>query len=89
MENIRIFHLKVFVFFGGKILNIFELACFHNDCTEPFVITLPSSLYDFNIVERDVKHQIIIISSTKVLIYVSYFSRNMYVVGTHLASLFH
>ena len=30
-------------------------------CTEPFIITLPSSRYDLNNVERDVKHQTIII----------------------------
>ena len=29
MKITRIFHLKVF-FFGGKILNIFEKACFRN-----------------------------------------------------------
>ena len=26
-------------------------------CTEPFIITLPSSQYDLNNVERDVKHE--------------------------------
>ena len=31
-------------------------------CTEPFIITLLLSQYDLNYVERDVKHQIIIIS---------------------------
>ena len=30
--------------------------------TEPFIITLPSSQYDLNIVERDIKYQIIIIT---------------------------
>ena len=29
---------------------------------EPFIITLPSSRYDLNNVERDVKHQIILIN---------------------------
>ena len=29
-------------------------------CTEPFIITLPSSQYDLSNVERDVKHQIVI-----------------------------
>ena len=28
-------------------------------CTEPFIITLSSSRYDLNDVDRDVKHQII------------------------------
>ena len=31
MKNIRIFYLQIFNLFGGKILNIFELACFRND----------------------------------------------------------
>ena len=31
-------------------------------CTEPFVIICPSSRYDLNNVERDIKHQIIIIN---------------------------
>ena len=30
-------------------------------CTKTFIITLPLSQYDVNIVVRDVKHQIIII----------------------------
>ena len=30
-------------------------------CTEPFIIILPSSRYDFNSIERDEKHQTIII----------------------------
>ena len=29
MKNIRTFYLKTFIF-GGKIFNIFELACFRN-----------------------------------------------------------
>ena len=32
-------------------------------CTEPFVIILPSSRYDLNNVGRDVKHQLIIMTS--------------------------
>ena len=32
MKNIRRnFYLKIFIFFGGKIFSIFELACFRND----------------------------------------------------------
>ena len=33
-------------------------------CIEPFINTLPSSQYDLNKVERDIKHQIIIIWAT-------------------------
>ena len=30
MKNIRIFYLKIFIFFfGGKIVNVFEKVCFH------------------------------------------------------------
>ena len=32
------------------------------DCTEPLFITLSGSLYDLNDIERDVKHQTIIIT---------------------------
>ena len=28
MKNIRIFYLTIFIFFYGKIFNIFEKACF-------------------------------------------------------------
>ena len=35
--------------------------CMALHCTEPNIITLPSSLYDLNNVERDVTHQTIII----------------------------
>ena len=35
------------------------------NCTEPFIITLPSSRYDLSDVERDGKHQIIIIVSSR------------------------
>ena len=31
MKNIRIFHLKIFIFFGGKSFSIFGKACFRND----------------------------------------------------------
>ena len=31
MKTTRIFQLKVFIFYG-KILNIFEQACFRNEC---------------------------------------------------------
>ena len=36
--------------------------CMTLHCTEPFIITLPSSRHDlmFNDVERDVKHKVII-----------------------------
>ena len=34
MKTTRIFHLEVFSF-GGKILNIFEQACFHNEKISP------------------------------------------------------
>ena len=30
MKNIRIFYLKIFIFFSGKIFSIFEKACFRN-----------------------------------------------------------
>ena len=33
-------------------------------CTQPFIIILPLSRYDLNNVERDVKHQIILIIVT-------------------------
>ena len=36
--------------------------CMALNCTESFIITHPSSWYDLNNVERDVKHKIIIIS---------------------------
>ena len=36
-------------------------VCTTLHCTEPFIITLPSSRYDLNNVERDIKQQIIII----------------------------
>ena len=35
-----------------------------HDCTEPFIIILLSSRYDLHNVERDVKHQIIVIKIT-------------------------
>ena len=38
--------------------------CIALHCTEPFIITLPSSQYDLNNVERDVKHQTTIIKTT-------------------------
>ena len=59
-------------------------------CKEPFIITLPSPLYDLDNVERNIKHQIIIklqhvkFQITGILgIYFSYFSEKTYVVGTH------
>ena len=36
--------------------------CMGLDCTEPLFITLSGSLYDLNDIERDVKHQTIIIT---------------------------
>ena len=48
-------------------------------CTWPFIITLPSSQYDLNNVERNVKDQII--SNRKVNF--SYFSIKIFVVDTH------
>ena len=36
-----------------------DCMAFH--CTEAFIITFPSSKYDLNNVERDVKHQTIVI----------------------------
>ena len=38
-----------------------QLDCTVFLCTEPFIITLSLSRYDFNIVERNLKHEIIII----------------------------
>ena len=32
-------------------------------CTDPFIVTLPSKRYDVNTVERDIKHQIIMMHS--------------------------
>ena len=37
-----------------------DLTAFH--CTELFIITLPSSRYDLNNVERDLKHPVSIIN---------------------------
>ena len=39
-----------------------DCMAFH--CTVPFIIILPSSWYDLDYVERDVKHQLIIIHKT-------------------------
>ena len=41
---------------GGRIL-LLSVAL---HCTEPFVISIPLSLYDLNNVERGVKHQMVI-----------------------------
>ena len=43
---------------GGRI-QLMTMAC---HCTEPVIVILPSSQYDLNNVECDVKHQTIIIS---------------------------
>ena len=45
-------------------LNATGSGCKAHHCTEPFIITLPSSRYDLNDVQRDVKHQTIIIQYT-------------------------
>ena len=40
MKNIRIFYLKIFIFFCDKILSIFEYACFRNvDRISPASVT--------------------------------------------------
>ena len=43
---------------GGRI----QLMTAWGDCTEPLFITLSGSLYDLNDIEKDVKHQTIIIT---------------------------
>ena len=48
-----------------EVLGLHEVD-FSSDCIvfhriEPFIITLPSSRYDINNVERDIKHKIVII----------------------------
>ena len=45
---------------GGRI-QFMTVWC---HCTEPFIITLPSSRYDLHNVKRDVKHQPLSLSST-------------------------
>ena len=42
------------------------------NCTEPFIITLPSSQYDLSNVERDIKHQIIIMCHLSKLVWLSF-----------------
>ena len=39
MKTTRIFHLKFFICFGGKILNIFGQACFRNETLSAICIS--------------------------------------------------
>ena len=39
----------------------FSYDCMALYCTEPFIITLPSSRYDLNYMERDMTHQTIVL----------------------------
>ena len=54
MKNIRIFYLKILIFFGGKIsiIHVFEVACFRNgialslECMVHFVSTIQMSSHN-------------------------------------------
>ena len=48
---------------GGRVNSVYVCLVYH--CTESFIIALPLSWYDLNNVERDIKHQAILIKCTE------------------------